>query len=831
MTKSDLEQFTVVTNPFRTFSSSSTGGATGNVNVFSRQSDMEKDVGASSAFVDLSRDDGSIDDLLRHVQYAGRAARYAVTSSLTGSFFGMVSAYMDAVTSASVSTRKQSTVTILRSTPSVTFTQETLKKSLVRDLLNPWYRTLWPSANYAYTNYHSLNFFTSSTVPSDTALLYPNVSSPVPNATSHVSGTYSLSGAFSFDFYVNPRYQSFLTDGQFKAGTLLHLTGCYAVSLVTGSLKDVNGRPQGFRVMLQLSQSANVPPSQVLVATNANSSSVPSWANGSLIFLSDDNALQWNNWHHVVVRWGGTNINAGTGSFNVDGVDKGRFSLGSSSICPASPMPSGLSGPEVLVVGNYFEGSNSSTGSMSYFFAADPALRDGLTQLNVSTGVDEPTSYSFNHPLNAEVHDVSIKRYYMSDAEISISASIGLPFVDPKRIAFYLPPFFTEASPLRQTVGDHGGILQTPFFEVNGTTTHPFNTAMAFGVGGHYINLENFVKDFANGTWPKLHKLTGSAITQTTQLATANQFLYSQPRVVKRNLSILPCDDGNFIPSYALLLSQTLSSSQVDDLGTRRPELINLLNMVPSSSFLFGTDFDGDSTFLDLTVGPTPEQPGLAPGPAYLQYRKTAANAVARGTFTVDIQAGAPLDVVQRTRDTSSDQVTTFDISNLYYGKQVMPTSFIMSDTSFSASGGAVRITLRDDGLGNLFRGDCFTSQSSWNSVGNLYYGEGLAFIKSPHLYTFGKEAFTTTFRGTQGIHVMKVNLIAPANQLNSSSNPSYQLLPSSQYPNDPGTSFVYISDINLHDDDLNVVAKASLAQPILKRSGDRIAFRLKLDW
>lgn len=142
-----------------------------------------------------------------------------------------------------------------------------------------------------------------------------------------------------------------------------------------------------------------------------------------------------------------------------------------------------------------------------------------------------------------------------------------------------------------------------------------------------------------------------------------------------------------------------------------------------------------------------------------------------------------------------------------------------------------MKFTLKDDGFGNVYRADCITSQSTWNSVGNIYYDEGLVLVKSPHLYLFGKDAYQLSLRGTQSVHVMKVNVLAPANALNSSSNPSYVSLPPSAYPNDPDTTFVYISNINLHDEDFNVVAKAQLAQPILKRPGDRLAFRVKIDW
>jgi hypothetical protein len=54
--------------------------------------------------------------------------------------------------------------------------------------------------------------------------------------------------------------------------------------------------------------------------------------------------------------------------------------------------------------------------------------------------------------------------------------------------------------------------------------------------------------------------------------------------------------------------------------------------------------------------------------------------------------------------------------------------------------------------------------------------------------------------------------------------------VPPSSFPNDPDKQFVYISNINLHDENFNVIMKTQLAQPIMKREGDRISFKLKYD-
>jgi len=821
----DVESFTVVTNPLRQYTSSSTQGVTGSVYVFPRRSSLQKDVDPSPAFVDAAHTDDDISSALQAVQQTGKLARLATNNQLSSSFPGMISGYLDRVNALGASSRQSRVIDVKRSVPSVDFSVETVKKQVIKDNLSAYHRTTYPSAHWAYVNYHALNFFTSSTVPTSSVLLYPNVSGG-PTHDGFVTGTFVPSGAFSFDFYINPRYQPDQCDGAFKAGTIIHLSSTYALSLVSGTRKDENGRPATYRLQLQLSHSADVRPSLAVPGTFPN----------DLIFLSDD-ALKFNTWHHVVVRWGTDLVEQGTGSFNVDGVDRGRFVVPSGTIAPKTYVEA-QGTPDVMCVGNFYEGTNRGTSRQSLFFATDPATRDGLAVLTGAVGVNEPLSYSFNHPLNAELHDVALKRYYMSDVDLAASASAGPKSIDSDWVAFYLPPFYVTESPFRQYVGTHGGVPQTPFFEIDGTTSHPFNVAMAFGVAGHYVNLENYVRDFASNVFPRLHHMTASILQGTTTAKVANDWLYEQPHVRRRNTLIVPCDDGLFVPSFELLASESSRAQFVDDLGHEDLSFVNLSSMLSTASLLFGSDFGGgdrsstQANFLaNESIGFTPEQPGLAPGRAFLGYVSNVDQAIASGTFDAGVQDGAPLAIYQRTRDPSSNQVTVFDVSNLFYGTRILPKSLTLVERSLSGSGGRVAVTLKDDGRGGIYRADCLSSQSTWNCVGTVYYDEGIIVIKNPHLYFFGADSYELTLKGEQNVHVMKVDVTAPANQLNSSSNPNFISVRPSPFANDPDKEFVYISGINLHDDNYNVVMKAQLAQPIMKRHGDRINFKIRYDF
>jgi hypothetical protein len=791
LTPDDIETFSLETHPVRTFVSSSVLGTTGSIRVFPRGSSVEKEVVPLSQFTRVSFADIFLSEYLRNIR-----RNFGVTTNV----YNLVDSYMHAVNKEPSSIRKQQEVEIIRFEPSFQFTSNTVRKTQVINNLMPYYRHISPSAHFNYTNYHSLNFFTASSVPSDSVLLYPNQSS-----SNYPNGWYIPSKSFSFDFWINPRYIGEPNSG-FKPGTILHLSSCYAVSLITGSLKDENGYAKGFRLMVQLNHSADISPSLAKTGSYPN----------DLTFISSDNSLLWNRWHHVTVRWGTNQYNNGSGSIIIDKTSSCDFVIPSSSV-----FPNGFAGdaPKVLCVGNYYEGRNTGTEDQALFFSEAVAGKDGLVNMLPSDDSFAPDIWAFTHPLNAEVHELKIYDKYLSNAEINALHKDGPTSLD--NLLFYVPPFFTAESPFRRynvPLG-MGGVLLTPFFEGDGTTTEPFNIGLSYGVGGHYINLENFTKDFAKGVFPRLFNLTASAIQDQQQTPqSANDYLYHTGSNIKRNATILPCDNGAFYPNFNWLrdgspLADVTSSvititgsthNFVNDLGNYDYGSISLRNLASTASYRTGILYSTGSIVDDI-VGARPEQLNADPGDVWT--------------------------ILQRTRDNTSNQVAFFDISNLYYGKKVKEKSLVLVDNYFSGTDGKVKITLKDDGYGNVYRADCFTSQSTWNSVGNIFYNEGIVMIKSPHLFFFGKDAFDLTFQGVQDIHILTFNLMAKPAMVTSSSNPSYLPVSASSNANDSDQRFVYITGIYLHDDNLNVIMKTNFAQPIVKRTGDKLMFKVKMDF
>ncbi len=773
-----IETFSLVLHPKRHYVTSSSG-VTGSLKIFSNPSAREKDVFTPSAFVDARASTDGLESLLRDMRMSVRDGHSDVSSA--------VQTYMDRVNLLPSSAKHSASLEIQRFTPTTTHTENTEKKKLVEERLMPFYRAHRQSNHWAYPNYHSVNFFTASSVPSDAAWLYPNVTS-----TDHPSGCYSPSGSFTFELMLNPRYTTDGLTSAFKAGTILHLSSSYALSLVTGSSRGADGRPNGFSLLLQLSSSADVAPSLV----------TPGAGSGLFAFQSDDSCLTLNKWQHVLVTWGTSVSDAGTGSFYVDGVRRGTFVFPSSSILP----PSAVVKPATLCVGNFYEGNNTGTSAQIRFFAQDTATREGLYELDATTAINYPAAFAFKHQLNAEFHDLSIREEYVIPSKARALGTTS-PHRAPTKLSsylFYLPPFFVPGTPFLTVVNGDGGVLFSPFDSHNGANESPFSAPMSFGVAGRYNSLDNFTRDFATDRHARLLNLTTSVILNTTNDArTANEILYATASVALRNLNVLPCDDGDFRPNFELASALDLKANPrfVDDIGAPDNTLISLRKMVSGS--IYSTLFTGSN--------------GAGTGIA------------AAGEVPPDLLA-----VYQRTMDASSNEVVFFDISNLFYGERIRPGSFVASDPDLTGSNGSVKITLKDDGLGGLYRADCETPQAAWNHVGNIFYEEGIVAIKSPAIPFFGKLGFDFGFEGEKSVHVSKLNVIVDATSYNTSSNVSWSAEMSASFDTnrDPeNQKYVTITGVNFHDDDLNIVMRAQLAQPIVKRKGDRYLLRIRHDW
>ena len=829
-----FETLSVVAHPARNFVSGSGidepgSNVTGSVKVFGRISKVEKEAQGLSPFNETSFDGQTLESF--RSEWVDTTRGYTPSGSVVPTTASNVQflaeQYMQLVSSQSQSERKNKQLEILRFEPSVKLTSDTLRKNIIRTVLFPWYRVNYPTLQWAVTNYNTVNFFTSSDIPGNSALIYPAPSSSLTGET-----VYRPTGPFTFDFYINPRYVNDgaidWKTGDYLAGTVFHMSSSYAVSLVTGSSRGVNERPDKFRLMLQLSHSADLTPSSINLKSiddgtykNPGTSTNPH----DLIFLSSNNSLKYNTWHHIGIRWGGLGVNQGTGSFVIDGLVDSHFVIPSASIIPQEfGDPQG--DPDALFIGNFYDGQNlveesevfgvdSKINLIAQFFNSNAATTEGVTDFNNGAFSIDPPVYSLNNPLSAEVHDLKIFDSYRNLEQLVTTSIAGSEL--EKNLLFYVPPLYVKETRERE-------VLQTPFQSYTSRTDDPFNAALSFGVAGHLLNLENFTREFVKKEYPRLLNLTASTIDSTTEYQTADTYLFATGSVRKRNLTILPNDNGRFRPNFKLLVTGAYTShpgsgSMLDkytnDFGTLDFSLISLTDMMPTASLypgLVASDAGlpesletSTGSILGAIAGASPENPGIAPG--------------------------SVLTIFQRTRDNTSNEVVFFDASNLFYGNEIEQGTYTLIDHNVTGSGGAIKITLKDNKMGSLYRADCIGPHPEWSSVGNLIYEEGISVVLTPVIPYFGRNKFEVDMKGTHNIHVLEVQIPCPAAKVNSSSNPSFKSLKASDYASEANPDFVYITGLNLHDENLNIIGRANLAQPLIKKDEDKFMFKIKIDF
>ena len=137
ITKDNIENFTLYTYPERTYTSSSLG-VTGSVLLFARENRILKDAVPTEDYGETAFDTSVLDDLRRSV---------IGSAETTGSILGGMEQYMSAVNSAPASQAFTKKLEVTRFSPSVKFTKDTLRKTVTKDVLFPYYRTMYPNLN------------------------------------------------------------------------------------------------------------------------------------------------------------------------------------------------------------------------------------------------------------------------------------------------------------------------------------------------------------------------------------------------------------------------------------------------------------------------------------------------------------------------------------------------------------------------------------------------------------------------------------------------------------------------------------------------------------
>ena len=346
----------------------------------------------------------------------------------------------------------------------------------------------------------------------------------------------------------------------------------------------------------------------------------------------------------------------------------------------------------------------------------------------------------------------------------------------------------------------------------------PFCTNSAYIVGMPFINVHSYLRDYAQGSYPVV-----TGIQSAKQLA-------SYPKINDMTLGI---DKLNYIKDnweniswLRAINSMILPSDNIS--FESRMELHNS-----------GSHFFLDPQYIRL------EGDGIADVTSNKEIKHFLDDEVyAIQEFAINNDpalAGSTFKGAQNFRDTTqnlydngklgdadflSPLSTIIDIPQIYYGNRINPESvvltFILSET------GKV-ITVKDKD-GSLYRMDS-TDFVHRAKVGHIDYGNGILCIFSPYLTSLGIDNFDISFKGEKNLHVMQLDIPCPTGTANVSAHPGFKSLKASPNANESDGNVTYISQIYLHDENLNIVGKVNLAQPVQKREEDSFIFRVKVDF
>ena len=620
----------------------------------------------------------------------------------------------------------------------------------------------------------------------------------------------------TFEFWIKPCKE------QTDVGTIVSLRDNFALCLIPDSTSEKNGVYESFKIGVY-SQA------QVVSGSPPSLSDVTIAAAGGGIYVTSG-LLTLDTWHHVVIRYGSL-FNNGLLNVYVDSVSvtggnvDGLYNAGLSRTDGFFDTGVASSGGATLLVGGW---PSITTDTQLW---GDYATNQGLTGVN-GDAQSLGEAVVGQKTLKSELKEVRIWSETKTEQELlankfhSLTSTENLRFYLPlhfdpsndtpqwKRLAF-LP---SNRNPQNKTEYYEEGRV-VPLSESN-VQYNPvqFCTNAAYIVGMPFVNVHSHLKDYANNEYPVIlghnqyNDISVSNSYPTISDKTIadnklNYFIYHWKDLGwlrSINSMILPCDCDVFEPKFDLVGSNAhvyldkeflrLNGSGVGDTSNR---------------YEIKDCYDDEIFAIQETV--------VRLDPSQKTFRGKAEN---YGT-SVLVSENKLED-----NDFLSPLSTVIAIPQIYYGNRVRPESV---ELKFTLNEDGKEITIVDF-EGSLYRKDPKRSYIK-SKVGHIDYGNGILCIFSPLLTSLGLENFDLKFKGEKNMHVMQLDIPCSAGVANKSQHPSFKKLKPSANANESDGSLTYISTIYLHDENLNIIGKVNLAQPMQKREEDSFIFRVKVDF
>ena len=624
----------------------------------------------------------------------------------------------------------------------------------------------------------------------------------------------------TFEFWIKPCKE------QTDVGTVFSLRDDYAVCLIPDQDYVKDGVPQRFKIGVY---------SQSLVndgTTPSVSDTTLSQAGGGR-YISVP-VLLLDQWHHVIIRYGSL-FNNGLLSVYVDSVSitdgniDGLFN-GSNRTDGFFDINYSSTPGDVLIVGgwpsvveeNRALGSYASdqevrpiSGSSTVFNYSSTLGKSVVPQKTLKSELKELRLWSETR----SEHEILANKYVSLNSTANLKAYIPF-FFDPrtdtpqwKRLA-YIP--FEQNPQTTEEFYQKGRVTTLGSDQVNYNPVQ-YCTNSAHIVGMPFVNVHSHLREYVNGSYPVIFQHDRYHSTSSTVYPTINDKNYSNSRLSyfinnwqsfpwlrAINSMIIPSDNELFISKYELMGDNAHVFQSKDYLRLEGNGVGSTDSIYELANFYDDEIFAIQNTI--IKIDPTKKS---FKGKTEQYGTKTLAS---EGKLT--------------DKDFLSPLSTTISVPHIYYGNRIQHESIELSFT-LNEEGKTIRIV---DYQGALYRMD--KRREFINAkVGHVDYANGIICIFSPLLTSLGVDDFDLKFKGEKNMHVMQLDIPCAAGVANKSKHPTYKKLKASSNANETDSNLTYISTIYLHDENLNIIGKVNLAQPVQKREEDSFIFRVKVDF
>ena len=687
---------------------------------------------------------------------------------------------------------------------------------------------------FGFTNYNCLGFVSGGNESQNQALMYKNSAS---------TGDFP---AFGVSFFIKPPSN---TTQEFRPATVFHIDNLITVSLVSGSTQDRFGNTNSFKIVSQLSSSNEnrvdaFKYDRGSTAYNHNNSVYPNFQQE--VIFTPDNELKKNSWYHVAITVSHVNglREAKEQKLYIDGNPITGSMTGSSRDVEfyntSFKNSSGVTNSEIII-------GNKINKAIQYseFFIEKYSLNEKYTR----TVTTQPTT-NFESPFFGEVHEITFATSQLSSFPIESFLESRYQTLNSSSlnsdlsVDFYLPVLF--------------GAVENQLFRTSprvldsgaGTTDESItllsapheNWVLSNDLRFPEVNITSFLSSYCfdnkSRTYPRCIGMesidnvsSDNRFAHLTSNPNSHEAVSELSTFFTRNNLIRSCDNANFVHEYNVYESILDSLGGNNSLKNQRKQFLSSslgnkdMSHVLMKNYVDYSNIVGSPSFLSnfLTLNSVTSQLSN-------RLEETTINPIFDKNLLSKRSQDAwyPL-LFSETLFRHSNLVSIIDIPQMFYDKRIHPGTFEIIENNLSGSNGMLTYNIKDNGLGALYRNDSAAPEPK-NKCGIIFYELGIVVLTHPSLAMIGKENFTINFKGEKDLNVLNINTHVEKYEFNKSSNPSYNSIGKIGSESNQN-EITMITGIEYLDENLNVVMRSNLSQPVSKREFDEILFRSRIDF